>query len=45
MDLGVYSRNRAFRLYLSSKAGKDAVLDCTGAGGSCATGCLLGERC
>lgn len=30
MDLGVYSRNRAFRLYLSSKAGKEAVLDCTG---------------
>ncbi|GAB4817437.1 hypothetical protein N2152v2_004483 [Parachlorella kessleri] len=30
VDLGVYTRNRAFRLYLSSKAGKDAVLDCTG---------------
>ena len=30
VDLGVYTRNRSFRLYLSSKAGKDAVLDCTG---------------
>eukprot|EP00887_Chlorella_sp_A99_P007573 scaffold28.g7573.t1 len=30
VDVGVYSRNRAFRLLLSSKAGKDAVLRCTG---------------
>ncbi|KAK9844115.1 hypothetical protein WJX81_004810 [Elliptochloris bilobata] len=26
VDTGVYTRNRAFRLYLSSKAGKDALL-------------------
>ena len=26
VDLGVYTRNRAFRLYLSSKAGKEARL-------------------
>lgn len=30
IDTGVYTRNRAFRLYLSSKAGKDAVLMPTG---------------
>ena len=36
VDAGVYTRNRAFRLYLSSKAGKEAVLQLTGAaaGGS-----------
>ncbi len=31
VDRVVYSRNRAFRLYLSSKAGKEATLQCTGA--------------
>ena len=31
VDRAVYSRNRAFRLYLSSKAGKEAMLQCTGA--------------
>lgn len=31
VDTGVYTRNRAFRLYLSSKAGKDALLLPTGA--------------
>jgi hypothetical protein len=31
IDSGVYSRNRAFRLFLSSKAGKAAVLLPTGA--------------
>lgn len=30
VDTGVYTRNRAFRLYLSSKAGKDALLLPTG---------------
>ena len=30
VDLGVYTRNRSFRLYLSSKAGKDATLLPTG---------------
>ena len=30
IDTGVYTRNRAFRLHLSSKAGKDAVLRPTG---------------
>ena len=30
VDGGVYTRNRAFRLFLSSKAGKDAVLQLTG---------------
>ena len=30
VDGGVYTRNRAFRLFLSSKAGKDAVLQPTG---------------
>jgi hypothetical protein len=30
IDGGVYTRNRAFRLFLSSKAGKDAVLQPTG---------------
>ena len=25
-DLGVYTRNRAFRLFLSSKAGKETIL-------------------
>ena len=30
VDGGVYTRNRAFRLFLSSKAGKDAVLRPTG---------------
>lgn len=31
VDCSVYSRNRAFRLYLSSKAGKAAVLHPSGA--------------
>ena len=31
IDCAVYSRNRAFRLFLSSKAGKTAVLQPTGA--------------
>ena len=31
IDGGVYTRNRAFRLFLSSKAGKDWVLHPTGA--------------
>ena len=31
IDCSVYSRNRAFRLFLSSKAGKTAVLQPTGA--------------
>jgi hypothetical protein len=30
IDGGVYTRNRAFRLFQSSKAGKDAVLQPTG---------------
>ena len=30
VDRAVYSRNRAFRLYLSSKAGKEATLQPTG---------------
>jgi DNA-directed primase/polymerase protein len=30
IDGGVYTRNRAFRLYMSSKAGKEAVLQSTG---------------
>ena len=30
IDLGVYTRNRAFRLFLSSKAKKKEVLRCTG---------------
>ncbi len=30
VDASVYTRNRAFRLYLSSKAGKDARLLPTG---------------
>ena len=30
VDGGVYTRNRAFRLFLSSKAGKEAVLQLTG---------------
>lgn len=30
VDSSVYSRNRAFRLYLSSKAGKSAVLQPSG---------------
>jgi hypothetical protein len=30
IDTGVYSRNRAFRLFLSSKAGKNATLQSTG---------------
>lgn len=30
VDEAVYTRNRAFRLYLSSKAGKQATLECTG---------------
>ncbi len=30
VDGGVYTRNRAFRLFMSSKAGKDAVLQPTG---------------
>lgn len=30
VDCSVYSRNRAFRLYLSSKAGKQAILQPTG---------------
>ena len=30
VDTGVYTKNRAFRLYLSSKAGKDALLLPTG---------------
>ena len=30
VDTGVYTRNRAFRMYLSSKAGKDALLLPTG---------------
>ena len=30
VDGGVYTRNRAFRLFLSSKAGKDALLQPTG---------------
>lgn len=30
VDTGVYTRNRAFRLYLSSKAGKQAILQPTG---------------
>lgn len=30
IDTGVYSRNRAFRLFLSSKAGKEAILRSTG---------------
>ncbi len=38
VDTSVYSRNRAFRLYLSSKAGKKAVLQPTGArAGACAS--------
>ncbi len=32
VDLGVYTRNRAFRIYLSSKAGKHVVLQTTGRG-------------
>jgi DNA-directed primase/polymerase protein len=31
VDMSVYTRNRAFRLYLSSKAGKEEVLLPTGA--------------
>ena len=31
VDCGVYTRNRAFRLPFSSKAGRDAVLLPTGA--------------
>ena len=31
-DLGVYTRNRAFRLFLSSKAGKQSILMPTGEG-------------
>jgi len=30
VDGGVYTRNRAFRLFMSSKAGKDAILLPTG---------------
>ena len=30
VDTGVYTRNRAFRLYLSSKAGKSSILTPTG---------------
>lgn len=30
VDTGVYTRNRAFRLYLSSKAGKSSILIPTG---------------
>ena len=30
IDRGVYTKNRAFRLMLSSKAGKDTVLQITG---------------
>lgn len=30
IDTAVYTRNRAFRLFLSSKAGKNEVLQCTG---------------
>ena len=39
IDNGVYSRNRAFRLFLSSKAGKAAVLLPTGA--PCLHACSL----
>ena len=30
VDTGVYTRNRAFRLFLSSKAGKTSILTSTG---------------
>lgn len=40
VDTSVYTRNRAFRMYLSSKAGKDALLLPTGLLLPCCTGRL-----
>ena len=41
VDTGVYTRNRAFRLYLSSKAGKSSILIPTGSSPLLAVECML----
>ena len=41
VDTGVYTRNRAFRLYLSSKAGKSSILIPTGSSPILAVECML----
>jgi len=41
VDTGVYTRNRAFRLYLSSKAGKSSILTPTGSSPLLVVQCML----
>ncbi len=41
VDTGVYTRNRAFRLYLSSKAGKSSILIPTGSSPLIPVECML----